>query len=73
MMIFYFVFRYFGKEGLVFFMYLKKLGNDRRKLLGGRRKLRFFFLNEFRGESDDEDEVFLGKRVFYCVVWCCLK
>lgn len=43
-------------------MYLKKLGNDRRKSLGGRRKSRLFSSNELRGESDDEDEVFPGKR-----------
>lgn len=48
---------YLGKEGLVPSMYLKKLGNDRRKSLGGRRKSRLFSSNELRGESDDEDEV----------------
>jgi len=53
-------------------MYLKKLGNDRRKSLGGRRKSRLFSSNELRGESDDDDEVISGKkRGSYCVVWYC--
>ena len=70
MAIFHFVPRYLGKEGLVPSMYLKKLGNDRRKSLGGRRKSRLFSSNELRGESDDEDEVFPGKRACHCVAWC---
>lgn len=69
---FHFVLRYLGKEGLVPSMYLKKLGNDRRKSLGGRRKSRLFSSNELRGESDDdEDEVPPGKKAYYCVVWRC--
>ena len=63
MMIFHSVLRYLGREGLVPAMYLKKLGNDRRKSLGGRRKSRLFSSNELRGESDDEDEVMPGKTV----------
>lgn len=71
-MIFNFALRYLGKEGLVPAMYLKKLGNDRRKSLGGRRKSRLFSSNELRGESDDDDDVIPGKkRGSYCVVWYC--
>ena len=43
-------------------MYLKKLGNDRRKSLGARRKSRLFSSNELRGESDEEDEDIPGKK-----------
>jgi len=70
-MIFHFVLRYLGREGLVPAMHLKKLGNDRRKSFGGRRKSRLFSSNELRDESDDEDEVMPGKKASDCVVWYC--
>ena len=62
-MICHFVLRYLGKEGLVPAMYLKKLGNDRRKSLGARRKSRLFSSNELRGESDEEDEDIPSKKI----------
>jgi len=52
-------------------MYLKKLGNDRRKSLGGRRKSRLFSSNELRGASEEEDEDVPGKKNYYHVVWYC--
>lgn len=71
MMIFHFVLRYLGREGWVPTMYLKKLGNDRRKSLGGRRKSRLFSSNELRGSSEEEDEDVPGKKNYYHVVWYC--
>lgn len=71
MMISHVVLRYLGREGWVPAMYLKKLGNDRRKT--GRRKSRMFSSHELRDEIDEEDEVVPGKKVYYCIVGYCQK